>query len=118
MRQFRKRMLVTGLAVTVFASGGLSTINSYANEKLTSKIVFSDVSDDYFAKAQIEEFINAGIIEGYEDGTFRPKNNVTRAEFVKIVNKAFGFNQAGNKSFKDVKDDAWYANDVKMLWFW
>ena len=114
MRQFRKRMLVTGLAVTVFASGGLSTINSYANEKLTSKIVFSDVSDDYFAKAQIEEFINAGIIEGYEDGTFRPKNNVTRAEFVKIVNKAFGFNQAGNKSFKDVKDDALYANDVKI----
>lgn len=114
MKQFRKRMLVAGLAVTVFASEGLTTINSYANEKSTSKIVFTDVSDDYFAKAQIEEFINAGIIEGYEDGTFRPNNSVTRAEFVKIVNKAFGFTQVGNKSFKDVKDDAWYANDVKI----
>lgn len=113
MKQFRKRMLVTGLAVTVFASGGTIN-NSYANEKSTSKIIFSDVSDDYFAKAQIEEFINAGIIEGYEDGTFRPNNNVTRAEFVKIVNKAFGFTQVGNKSFKDVKDNAWYANDVKI----
>ena len=31
--------------------------------------------------------VNAGIIQGYEDGTFRPNNNITRAEFAAIASR-------------------------------
>lgn len=33
----------------------------------------------------------AGVVGGYEDGTFRPQGNLTRAEFVKIVNAVFHY---------------------------
>ena len=44
-------------------------------------------------------------INGYEDNTFRPDDSMTRAEFVKLVNKVFGFTQEGTEDFTDVNKD-------------
>ena len=38
-------------------------------------------------------FVKKGYINGYEDSTFRPDNSMTRAEFVKVVNKVFGYTE-------------------------
>lgn len=48
---------------------------------------FSDISG-HWAQAAIERMSQAGIITGYEDGTFRPDQTLTRAEAVTIVNRA------------------------------
>lgn len=53
-----------------------------------------------------------GFINGYEDGTFKPDNSMTRAEFVKIVNKVFGFTEKGTESFSDVNKEDWYYSDI------
>lgn len=50
---------------------------------------FSDVAG-HWAQAAIEMMSQAGIITGYEDGTFRPNQTLTRAEAVTIVNRALG----------------------------
>lgn len=44
----------------------------------------SDISNSY-AKEEIEALVEAGIIGGYADGTFKPANSITRAEFAKIL---------------------------------
>lgn len=52
--------------------------------------VFSDVrSGDWFYEAVVGS-IQYGWIEGYEDGTFRPENRITRVEVTSIVNKMLG----------------------------
>lgn len=52
--------------------------------------VFSDVhSGDWFYEAVVGS-IQYGWIEGYEDGTFRPENWITRVEVTSIVNKMLG----------------------------
>ena len=52
--------------------------------------VFSDVhSGDWFYEAVVGS-IQYGWIEGYEDGTFRPENWITRIEVTSIVNKMLG----------------------------
>ena len=51
---------------------------------------FSDVPDDYWAKDWIEELVAEGIAGGYSDGTYRPGNNVTRAQMAKFLVNAFG----------------------------
>ena len=51
---------------------------------------FSDVPDDYWAKDWIEELVAEGIAGGYPDGTYRPGNNVTRAQMAKFLVNAFG----------------------------
>ena len=114
MKQFRKRMLLTGLAVTVVLGITAPTVKVFANQQAISTTVVTDVADNHWAKKQIDAFIKEGILQGYPDKTFRPSNKITRAEFVRIVNRAFGFNTKGDQSFKDVKKDAWYTEDIQI----
>lgn len=46
---------------------------------------FSDVSSDRWSNAAVSTMAKGGYIVGYEDGTFKPEANITRAEFVTIV---------------------------------
>ena len=48
---------------------------------------FSDVAADAWYNNAVSTMVNAGIIQGYEDGTFRPNNNITRAEFAAIASR-------------------------------
>jgi hypothetical protein len=52
-----------------------------------------------------------GIVNGYEDGTFRPENTLTRAEAAKMIVLAAGLtvDESATTSFSDVKADAWYT---------
>ena len=54
-----------------------------------------------------------GIISGYEDGSFRPNNNVTREEFVKLIVEAFDIiSQNTECDFEDISADAWFKKYV------
>jgi hypothetical protein len=49
-----------------------------------------------------------GIISGYPDGTFRPHNQITRAEMAVIVARALGLSGGSGPSFKDAAEiPAW-----------
>lgn len=73
----------------------------------------TDIVDNW-AYAQISSLINQGIASGYPDGTFKPDNTVTRAEFIVMINKAFGFNLSQDINYTDVKPDYWAYNDLKI----
>lgn len=54
-----------------------------------------------------------GIVNGYSDGGFYPNNNITRAEFTKLIISAFSV--TGKKaSFGDVSENVWYHNCVSI----
>lgn len=56
-----------------------------------------------------EYLIENGIIDGYEDGTFKPDNSINRAEVAKIVSEAFFEPNFTNKQcFNDVDGSEWY----------
>jgi S-layer homology domain len=71
----------------------------------------SDVAGNW-AEPFIKVLVEKDIIKGYPDGTFRPDQPITRAEFAALLNKAFDLKpiRAGRK-FKDVPSNYW-ANDV------
>lgn len=82
----------------------------------TGKKTFADVSDNHWASNAIKACADAGYINGYEDGSFRPDKNISRAEFVVIINRVFGIKDKANvaKTFKDVAPDHWaYAEIMK-----
>jgi hypothetical protein len=60
--------------------------------------------------------INYGYINGYPDGTFKPENTITRAEFVKIVNSAKGYTAMKNIPFRDVPVNEWYFQEVQKAY--
>lgn len=72
---------------------------------------FVDI-EGHWAQDILENWIEAGLISGYEDGTFRPDEDVTRAEFVALVNRSFGFTERQENHFTDVPLDAWFSGHV------
>ncbi|WP_066633930.1 S-layer homology domain-containing protein [Desulfolucanica intricata] len=86
-------MLILGLSGAAFAAG-LSDINGH------------------WAQKQIEEWVEQGLVAGYPDGTFKPDNSITRAEFVVLVNRAFSLNNDAECDFADVKTTDWFYEDV------
>ncbi|TYO93257.1 S-layer homology domain-containing protein [Desulfallas thermosapovorans] len=67
----------------------------------------------HWAEGQINKWAEKGLAGGYSDGTFKPNNQVTRAEFVALVNRAFGIETKGfAANFSDVNSSQWYYNDI------
>lgn len=48
---------------------------------------FTDLTN-HWAKSAIEQAVSKGIVNGYEDNTFRPNGQVSRAEFVAMLGRA------------------------------
>lgn len=80
-----------------------------------SIFAFSDVSPSHENYQAINYLERTGIISGYEDDTFRPNQNVVRAEAVKIIIAPLHENlEAISESpFPDVSSDQWFATFVK-----
>lgn len=68
----------------------------------------------HWAENYIVDFLNKGYISGYSEGIFKPDNKITRAEFTKIVNRVFGYNNSTEINFSDVKPGSWYYNEVAI----
>jgi len=60
----------------------------------------SDISG-HWAKDSIMKLINAGVISGYPDGTFKPDKTITRAEFTVMLVKALNLETKVGKTFTD-----------------
>jgi len=67
----------------------------------------------HWAKDQIQSWVDEGLIKGYPDGTFKPDNNITRAEFMVLANGAFGYTETAGINYSDVKETDWFADTVK-----
>jgi len=79
----------------------------------TIKSIFSDVSNTHWAYEYIKSMSDKNIVSGYPDGTFKPDNDITRAEFMKIIVDAFGLlNENAKAEFSDIDESAWYYKYV------
>ncbi|MDP4118866.1 MAG: ubiquitin-like protein [Bacillota bacterium] len=96
------------------------TIESLANllniEKVPTNKIFSDVTDTYLDLVNL--FAGAGIIDGFEDGTFRGEQGLTRAEFVKIMSNILKLDiKDGENTFSDTKGHWADGYIVKLMKF-
>jgi hypothetical protein len=71
----------------------------------------TDITGNW-AQSQIQKAVDQGIVVGYPDGTFKPEQFITRAEFVTTVNNAFGFTAEASNNFTDVKSTDWFAVQI------
>ena len=83
----------------------------------TNKI-YNDIDASNWAYKYVMELSNAGYMNGYEDGSFRPESEITRAEVVTVINKIIGRNPSAeyvktlSSGFSDLSSDAWYYTNV------
>jgi len=83
----------------------------------SSSARFPDITN-HWARQFIEVLARRGILNGYPDGTFRPDNSVTRAEFAAIITTTFSriAKKREYVAFKDVPDNYWAASAIKKAY--
>ena len=89
MKNFKR---ILSLLIAVVLVLGTATVVSADRE-------FSDLSPSHWGYSYVQTLVGDGTINGYQDGTFRPEANVTRAEFVKMIGKT---DIAFETSFDDI----------------
>ncbi len=68
----------------------------------------------HWAQPEIQKMLDQGNASGYPDGSYRPDFTITRAEFMSMVNRTFGFTNTVPISFTDVQPGDWFYNDVAI----
>ena len=81
---------------------------------ISSVSVFAEDISMHWAATDINYLMEKGIVRGDDMGNINPNNNITRAESVAIINRAFEFTQMDNSNFPDVRSGAWYYNDFAI----
>ena len=63
----------------------MMVVSMFSTVAFAQDITFSDVAEDHAFYQAIYNLVNRGVLNGYEDGTFKPDNTITRAEFAKVI---------------------------------
>jgi len=104
---------VIGAGDSVSATGSTTGSATGSASATTAPVglIFSDVPVNHETATAISYFKQMGYIGGYEDGSFKPSNLVSRAEFLRILTEMVQADFAGGvyeKCFKDVNSE-WFA---------
>lgn len=102
--KIKKRLLCGVLSVVMLGT---------ANTAVFAKS-FPD-STGHWAETAIGRWSDYGVINGDDQGNFRPGDSITRAETATLLNNLIGYKSKSTKSFADVSDGDWFADAVLKL---
>ena len=69
----------------------------------------------YYDEA-IQKLMGWNVMQGYPDGSLHEDSYITRAEFVALINRAYGYEETTAIPFTDVPDYAWYYDDISAAY--
>ncbi|MFF2912095.1 S-layer homology domain-containing protein [Paenibacillus sp. NPDC057934] len=109
-----KIIVFNWLLIVSMLTGMLEPVLGLGNKAEAAGTVASIPTDiaGHWAQQPLSEWVDQGLIKGFEDGTFRPNGIITRVEFVTLVNRLFAYKGTSDVTFKDVPADAWFASQV------
>lgn len=70
----------------------------------------------HWAQEYLDKLVSWDVMRGDIDGNLRPDADISRAEFVTMVNRAYGYDEVGVNPFTDVDYRAWYADDISIAY--
>ncbi|WP_240376109.1 C40 family peptidase [Bacillus piscicola] len=77
---------------------------------------FHDIDKDFWAYNSVTDLAKQGVIEGYQNSTYKPSNSITRAEVAAYLTNALDLPRDGNDTgFKDVDASNEYAAAIKAV---
>lgn len=64
----------------------------------------------------LNKLVEWGIMRGDQAGNLSPNRAITRAEFVTMLNRAFGYTKTASEPFKDVASSNWFYDDIRIAY--
>ena len=75
---------------------------------------YTDVAEDASEYTAVSTLSSLGILTGYEDGSFRPENNITRADFALLLVRVFNLTSDDITNFDDVSENDYFASELAI----
>lgn len=104
LKKTTKRFISIVMAAMMIIS--IIPLTAFAADETTA----SDLSG-HWAENVITEWMDYGIINGYEDGTIRPNNKITRAEMTAMLDRVMDYQTKADNTFSDL-GDSWYTDVI------
>ena len=79
---------------------------------LPSSVVSASAAS--WADPYVETLVDWGVMRGDIGGNMAPDRSITRAEFVAMMNRAYGYTKLGGHPFTDVRTRDWYNEDIDI----
>ncbi len=109
---------IANLNIDPLASFGLKIGFTYLDNKFTTDVLqagtFKDLNLNDSSLVAINFLRDNGVIKGYPDGTFKPDNNISRVEALKMIYEGLqkDSNVKGVLEFSDTNSNEWYSKYV------
>jgi uncharacterized surface protein with fasciclin (FAS1) repeats len=111
---------ITPIVISAPASSQNTVPSATPTPTPASTVNLSDVSSDYWARPFIQALADNNVIAGFPDGSFRPNQAVTRAEFAALIQKAFPnqnrVRQLSAGGFRDVPSGYWASSVIQYAY--
>jgi hypothetical protein len=72
-------------------------------------------TNGHWADSIIAKYVAAGAVVGYPDGTFKPDNQISKAEFASILSRYLKLSTLAPNTYSDVKDSDWFAQAILKM---
>lgn len=103
LKKSSKRFVSIVLAIAMILT--MVPFAAFADETTASDL------DGHWAENVITEWMDYGIINGYEDGTIRPNNKITRAEMTAMLDRVMDYQTKADNTFSDL-GNSWYTDVI------
>lgn len=103
LKKSKKRFISLLMVVAMIMT--MIPFSAFANETTASDL------DGHWAEKVITEWMDYGVIKGYEDGTVRPNNSITRAEMTAMLDRVMDYQTKADNTFSDLQD-TWYTDVI------
>lgn len=107
--------MIVSLAAPATVGAEQGKQQTVAEQVQASSLLLTPYKDlkGHWAENAVMRMQDMAVTKGYTDGTFRPSERISRAEFVVMLDRAFGFaGGPGATSFADVNEQDWYYDAV------
>ena len=78
--------------------------------------VFTPTAQAAASNYYLDRLVSWDIMRGDQDGNLEPNRSITRAEFVTMLNRTFGYIKTGAQPFRDVVTRDWYSDDISAAY--
>ena len=83
---------------------------------MPASVTTAQAASQSWAMPYMEQLVEWGVMRGDVGGNLAPERNITRAEFVTLVNRAYGYTRMAGTPFTDVRSSDWYAQDIDIAY--
>lgn len=73
-------------------------------------------SSESWVQGYMDQLVSWGIMRGDLAGNLAPDREISRAEYITMINRAYGYDVAGTTPFTDVLPSDWYADDIAIAY--